>query len=127
MLDVRVGKIANTEGAAFILECGHEHNPDAQRCFNAVRREHNLEKILQSISFVGKESCRAIQIADLLAFYTRRHGVAMEAAPIEERSEIKPSEMINIILEGVPIWAYVATDFGDHAKGEVDPENETAG
>jgi hypothetical protein len=115
--DVRVGKIANTEGATFILECGHEHNPDAQRCFNAVRREHNLEKILQSISFVGKESCRAIQIADLLAFYTRRHGVAMEAAPIEERSEIKPSEMINIILEGVPIWAYVATDFGDHAKG----------
>ena len=38
LLDVRVGKIANTEGAAFILECGHEHNPDAQRCFNAVRK-----------------------------------------------------------------------------------------
>jgi hypothetical protein len=56
-------------------------------------------------------------MADLLAFYTRRHGVAMEAAPIEERSEIKPSEMINIILEGVPILAYVATHFGANAEG----------
>jgi hypothetical protein len=115
--DVRVGKIANTEGAAFILESGHEHNPDAQRCFNAVRKEHGLENVLRSISFVGKENCRAIQVADFLAFYTRRQGVAMEQAPIEERSQVKASEMLNIILKDLPIWAYVATDFGSHAKG----------
>jgi hypothetical protein len=115
--DFRVGQIANTEGVAFILECGHEHNPDAQRCFYAVRKEHGLDQVLRSISFIGKESCRAIQIADLLAFYTRRHGAAMEAASLDERSNVKPSEMINIILEGVPILSYVATDFGSHAKG----------
>jgi hypothetical protein len=112
--DVRVGGVANTEGVAFILECGHDNNPDAQRCFAEVCKEHGLEGVLRSISFVGKESCRAIQIADLLAFYSRRHGAAMEGAPLDERSQIKPSTMINIISEGVPILAYVATDFGPH-------------
>jgi hypothetical protein len=110
--DVRVGRIANTEGAGFILECGHENNADAQRCFYAVRQEHGLENILRFIGFVGKESCRAIQVADLLAFYSRRHGAAMEMAPLEERSDIKPSAMMNIIMEGVPILSYVATNFG---------------
>jgi Protein of unknown function (DUF3800) len=120
--DIRVGGIANTEGVAFILECGHENNQDAQRSFYEVRKEHGLGDVLRSISFVGKESCRAIQIADLLAFYSRRHGAAMEAAPIHTRSEVKPSTMINIISEGVPIWAFVATDFGPHVSAsEGDP------
>ena len=111
--DVRVGKVANTEGVAFVLECGNENNPDAEKTFWEVRERYGLQDVLRSISFVGKTSCRAIQTADMLAFYTRRHGQAMEAAPLDERPDVPPGVMLNIILEGVPIYSYVATDFGD--------------
>ncbi|WP_316203972.1 DUF3800 domain-containing protein [Bradyrhizobium sp. SZCCHNS3051] len=77
-----VGKEANTHGLSLILECGNEHNTEAEKNFYAIRDEHKLEAVLRSISFVPKQECRAIQIADLLAFYSRRHGVAMEKAPV---------------------------------------------
>src|SRR5215212_6491089 len=83
--DIRVGWVANTEGVAFVLESGHENNPDAEWTFDEVRRIHSLENVLHSISFVGKDACRAIQIADLFAFYSRRHGVAVERAPEGEK------------------------------------------
>jgi hypothetical protein len=117
--DIRVGRIANIEGVAFILEAGHENNPEAEWNFYEMRRQHNLGVILRSISFVPKESCRAIQMADLFAFYSRRHGIAMERAPIEERAQMQrsPGTMLNIITESVPHRAYVATDFGPDSPG----------
>jgi hypothetical protein len=72
--DIRVGHAANTEGVAFVLECGHENNPEAEREFHVLRKLHNIEHILHSISFVPNESSRAIQLADLFAFYSRRDG-----------------------------------------------------
>jgi hypothetical protein len=114
--DVRVGRLANTEGVAFILEAGHENNGDAERDFYALRKQHKLEALLPSISFVGKEQCRAIQAADMLAFYSRRHGVALEKATIEDRRNIS-SPMMDIINHHVPVRAFVATDFGPDAPG----------
>jgi hypothetical protein len=78
--DVRISHAANTEGVAFIIECGHENNPEAEKEFTALRNLLNIEHILRSISFVSKDSCRAIQLADLLAFYSRRDGLAVYKA-----------------------------------------------
>ncbi len=113
LTDIRVGRIANSEGVALVLECGNEHNAEAEKNFYDVQKLHGLEKILRSISFVPKEHCRAIQMADLFAFYSRRHGVAMEKAPIKERPRVQasPGTMLNIITESVPHRAFVATDF----------------
>jgi hypothetical protein len=111
--DIRIGRESNTDGVSFILETGHHHNPDAERCFHAVRQKFGLQSRLRSISFVGKEDCRAIQMADLLAFYTRRHGVATEKtrAGRSRSAEFWESPMMNIISLAVPIRAFVATDF----------------
>lgn len=119
LTDIRVGRIANTEGVSLILECGHENNAEAEQNFYEVRRLHRLDGILHSIRFVPKDSCRAIQMADLFAFYSRRHGVAMEKAPLIERRQVQasPGVMLNIITESVPHRAYVATDFGPTAAG----------
>lgn len=119
LTDVRVGKLANTEGLALILESGHENNAEAELNFFEVRKQHNLDNILRSISFVGKEDCRAIQMADLFAFYSRRHGVEMEAASPEDRSRVQrtPGPMLNIMTESLPHRAFVATDFGPSIKG----------
>ena len=114
LTDIRVGRISNTEGVAFILEAGHENNADAERTFYNIRKQHNLAGLLHSISFVSKESCRAVQLADLFAFYSRRHGVTIYRAPMEDKEEVRrtPGTMLNIITEIIPHRPYVATDFG---------------
>jgi hypothetical protein len=115
MTDVRLGRIAHAEGAAFILESGHENNPEAEAVFHDIRRLYlDAAVVLRSISFVPKEKCRAIQMADLFAFYSRRHGVAIHRAPQHKKDEVRrtPGTMLNIITESVPHRAYVASDFG---------------
>jgi hypothetical protein len=99
LTDLRVGRISNTDGVSFILECGHQNNAEAEKTFYDVRRLHRLENVLRSICFVPKESCRAIQMADLFAFYSRRHGAAMYAAPAHEKAKMQrtPGMMLNII------------------------------
>jgi hypothetical protein len=119
LTDIRVGKIANTEGVAMILERGHENNAEAQRNFYDVRDEHGLDNILRSISFIDKEHCRAIQMADLFAFYSRRHGARMESASPNEKPIVQrtPGTMLNIMTERLPHRAFVATDFGPNVAG----------
>jgi hypothetical protein len=119
LTDIRVGRIAHTEGVSFILESGHDNNAEAERIFQKIRRIHNLENVLRSISFVSKVSCRAIQMADLFAFYSRRHGAVMYLTPPEAKLERRdnPGTMLNIITEAIPHRAYVATDFGPDAPG----------
>jgi hypothetical protein len=115
MTDIRIGRIAHTEGVSFILETGHENNVEAEGVFHDVRRLYgDAAAALRSISFVPKESSRAIQMADLFAFYSRRHGVAMHLAPDHEKETIRrnPGTMLNIITESVPHRGYVASDFG---------------
>jgi len=115
--DFRTCGAANMEGVAFILECGHENNPEAEKAFNDIRKLHNIEHILHSISFVPKESCRAIQLADLLAFYSRRLGEATEKARREGNASHPTDTMMNIIAENLPHRVVVATDFGSNAGG----------
>jgi len=119
LTDVRVGRVANTDGVAFAIEAGNRHNEEAKLNFEAVVRQHDLGGIVKSVDFVDKGSCRAIQVADLFAFYSRRHGAAMEAASPEERAEAvkSPGTMLNIITESIPHRAFVATDFGPNAQG----------
>jgi Protein of unknown function (DUF3800) len=115
--DIRVGRAANTEGVAFILECGHENNPEAEQTFCEIRKLHGLENVLRSISFVPKDYCRAIQMADLIAFYSRRHGQALERAPVNELSDVPPGTMMNLLGGSVPLRTFVATDFGPESVG----------
>jgi hypothetical protein len=115
--DIRIGRTANADGVAYAIETGNEHNVEAEEQFHAVRKLHGLEGILRSICFVGKESCRAIQMADLVAFYSRRHGEAMARAPLKEWSDVSPEAVMSLIAGAVPIRAFVATDFGPEAQG----------
>lgn len=78
--DIRTGRAAWNEGVALIVESGHENNAEAEQQFYKIRKQHNLEGVLRSISFVPKDKCHAIQAADLFAFYSRRDSGAMEKA-----------------------------------------------
>lgn len=108
--DIRTGRAVWDEGLAFILETGHENNPEAEQQFYAIRKLHKIEKTLKSICFVPKDNCRAIQVADLFAFYSRR-----DSAAIEKRGRVGGAEdmetMLKIIVEKGQFRAFVATDF----------------
>jgi len=115
MTDIRLGQRTHAEGVALILETGHENNAEAEQEFYIIRAQHKIEHALRSISFVPKENCRAIQVADLLAFYSRRDSAAMERAE-KEGKEHKPETMIKLITEIVPTRGYVATKFFDRPR-----------
>jgi hypothetical protein len=115
--DVRVGRAVNTEGLALVIESGHEENGDAERAFQAIREEHGLENVLLSISFVPKSSCRAVQLADLLAFYARREASELEDARRSGRSSRPMETMLRVIAENLIHRGFIATDFGPEAKG----------
>jgi hypothetical protein len=108
--DIRTGKAAWEEGVAFVLELGHENNPQAEQAFHSIRKKYNAESALRSISFVPKEDSRAVQMADLLAFYSRRNAVALVRA--KEADEDHTAEtMLKIIEEKGEFKSVVATDF----------------
>lgn len=118
--DIRIGRASNTEGVAFVLETGHENNAEAEGEFHAIKRQHpDIAPLMHSISFVGKESCRAIQLADLFAFYSRRDGAAQYQAQLKGQESHKIDTMIRVITENLPHRAFVATDFGPESPGSV--------
>ena len=108
--DIRTGRIAWDEGVALIVEAGHENNPEAEENFHKVIKLHNLASVLRSITFVPKENSRAIQVADLIAFYSRRDSNAFEKS-VREGKDHKPEQMIKIITERGAFRGFVATDF----------------
>jgi hypothetical protein len=115
LTDIRIGRLAHSDGVAFVLETGNHNNAEAEQVFHDVRRLfEDAQRALRSMSFVPKDDCRAIQMADLFSFYSRRHGVQMYSAPTEKRAETRrrPGTMLDIITEAAPHRAYVGTDFG---------------
>jgi Protein of unknown function (DUF3800) len=115
LTDIRVGRLTHSEGVAFILETGHENNPEAEQVFHDVRRLYDDAALaLRSITFVPKEECRAVQMADLFAFYSRRHGKQMYLAPQDQKAAMRrdPGIMLKIMTERLSHRAYVASDFG---------------
>ena len=112
--DIRVGKRVHAEGIKFLLEEGHDNNAQAKKEFHWVREHYQLESVLHSIDFVKKVSCRAIQLADLIAFYSRRDGVALLKSKGSGNDEdYKMDQMIKILCEKIVHRGFVATGFHD--------------
>ncbi len=59
------------EGVAYKVEEGHKNNPELRAIID-FRLSAGTINSASTIEFVKKQSCRAIQIADLYAFYSRR-------------------------------------------------------
>jgi hypothetical protein len=57
---------------SFVIEGGNKNDNNILNVFNAVRRKYKLENKLKSISFMNKDSSKALQLADFFAFFSRR-------------------------------------------------------
>lgn len=108
--DIFLGGAAHADGIALFLEAGHENNAEAEKLFHELRSLFRLENVLRSITFIPKDSCRAIQVADLLAFYSRRDAVAFDKAT-QAKKDHKESAMIKLITRSLRHHGFVATGF----------------
>ncbi len=57
---------------SFFVESGNHNNQGIQKLFNDMKRKRQAEGA-KSLSFVGKQDCLAIHLADFWAFYSMRH------------------------------------------------------
>jgi hypothetical protein len=81
--EIEIAPEMNAAGAAVLaLDASHivdgqgnhqtnaAHTVAEKACFYNVRQQFHLENVLRSVSFVPKRNCRAIQMADLIAFHS---------------------------------------------------------
>lgn len=57
---------------SFVVESGHQNNGNLVRYFDWLKKNPIFSNRLGTISFTGKHDCVAIQLADFLAFHTRK-------------------------------------------------------
>ena len=116
--NIRIGREANTERVVYILECGHDNNAEVENEFYAIKQQHrDIADLMHSIRFADKASCRAIQLADLFAFYSRRNDAAALKAKKERRDSYQIETTIRIITENLPHRGFVATAFDQFTEG----------
>ena len=84
---------------SFIIESGNSNNNNLVLYFNWLKNKSSwaLANWLDSISFVNKADCRAIQLADLLAFYGRK--AAQQWDNDGYPSDFPQSDFLDIILK----------------------------
>jgi hypothetical protein len=102
-----IGPHIRADGISFVVENGNKNNGDLKRIFELVRSIHKLEKELHSIRFADKSHCVAIQLADFLAFYSRRHAVKCD----EAQASLVPTGILDLVARSLPHDGFVATDF----------------
>ncbi|WP_370677370.1 DUF3800 domain-containing protein [Pleomorphomonas sp. PLEO] len=61
-----------SEGISFFIETGHKSNGNIERLFSKIADPTGILPPHSSLTFVDKRSCRAIQVADMLAFFSRK-------------------------------------------------------
>lgn len=113
--DTEAGRLAHAEGMRFVIELGHENNPDAVRVFQEVREKLGLADVLRDITFVSKNDCRAIQLADLWAFYSRRGHEKLLRASESGKDTYEADTMERLIVEGMTHWGFVPNSFDDQS------------
>lgn len=110
--DWLVGPKIKTSGVSFLVEAGNKNNQEIFNWFNGSREKDENKEILRNLSFIGKTDCFAIQLADYLAFFSRRYSVAFD----DPRGR-KMDALLDIAKEAVNTLGFMGDEFG--LKGEV--------
>lgn len=97
-----------TERLSFVIEDGNKNNAGVLRSFGAIKKEHNLSQV-DSMTFAKKNSTIALQMADVIAFYTRRHVAAMER---NNQRQVEYSPALKVLTDcDIRYIGQAATDF----------------
>lgn len=91
--DTGIRNRLRAERLSYVIEAGNKNNAGILRSFEAIKKEHNLSQI-DSMTFAKKNSTIALQMADVLSFYTRRHVAAMDRS---NRQQVEYSPALKVL------------------------------
>jgi Protein of unknown function (DUF3800) len=106
--DPELGRDAKFDGIEFILEDGNNNNSGIIKSYSNIKRIHKAD-FLKEIRVVGKRDCVAVQMADLMAFFSRRHTCQMHA---NNREPIEMDKYLKIMVRGIRNIGHASIDFG---------------
>lgn len=104
-------------GIAFVLETGNKNNDEVAKAFEFCSKKQ-FDGILRGINLVPKTSCRAIQIADFLVFYKRRH--LHDLNRFDGKVAVPVSPYLQIVERYGPLWGMVANEMNPKPVGNID-------
>lgn len=116
--DVQIGGSVKENGVAFLVESGNKNNAEIEKLFHKMARQSTFEGCLRSISFIDKGSCRAIQLADFFAFYSRRH--MRNHDRFSGKLALPACAYLDIIKSHGPVWQYGGTGTVSRARAHLD-------
>ena len=104
-------------GISFRVERGNKNNPDVNQRFEYFAIHEQLVDVLRTMRFVDKDHSTAIQLADFLAYYSRRHSEKCER---EQDARAKHEEPLATMLQLVRHRGILANDFFGKRPGHAD-------
>lgn len=111
--DKEIWPLCIEHGVSFILENGNHNNVNVEQVFHRLKQHEPLGQVLRSIAFCDKADCYAIQYADYLAFYSRRHAVQWLDDP---KKKMHPH--MYMAKEAVRVNGQLAQDFDLTVSGK---------
>ncbi len=105
LTDPRTEDRAKKDGVAFLVESGNTNNSEIEQYFHKMATQPAFSGSLRSIRFIAKNSCRAIQLADFFAYYSRRY--LRDHARFSGRLRLPMGPYLEIINQQVTIWQWV--------------------
>lgn len=117
-----IGPQIRKQGISFLIETGNKNNPGIEKHFHATSKMPIFDGSLRSLTFVKKDSCRAIQLADYWAFYSRR--LSRDSDRFSGQFVLPANFYHDIISRNFSSWEKIVRDFSGERIGNVrDMEN----
>jgi Protein of unknown function (DUF3800) len=105
-------------GVSFRVEKGNKNDPDVGQRFEYFAEHEKLVDVIRTMEFVDKGHSAAIQLADFLAFYSRRHAEKCERDRNAKATHDEPLATMLRIFE--PHRGLLANDFFGKQPGHDD-------
>lgn len=105
-------------GVSFRVENGNKNNPDVGQRFEYFAGHEKLVDVIKTMKFVDKAHSAAIQLADFLAFFSRRHAEKCERERNAKAQHDEPLATMLRIFE--PHRGILANDFFGKRPGNDD-------
>lgn len=93
---------------------GHKNNSEIEKRFHKASKSESYSGIARSITFASKHSCRAIQIADLSAFYSRRFSARSDQC--NHKLAMSDEEIYDVVQRFVQHDLRIITNVGRKVK-----------
>jgi Protein of unknown function (DUF3800) len=116
--DPNIAPAVQGQGISFLIETGNRNNSEIEKFFHRMAKMPAFEGCLRSISFIPKTSCRAIQLADFLAFYSRRR--MRNHARFDGKFILPACPFLDTINKHGPLWLQLSRGSPKNTGSRID-------